>query len=185
MKILKIFLNVIYSVIVVLFVVIALALASASLNLPVPYKLYTVISGSMEPAIHTGSVVMVTPSKTYRKGDIITFWPSSTAADSTVTHRIADLKTVDGRPSVVTKGDANNTTDLSPTPVTDIIGKLVVAIPYLGYPVAFAKTQLGLILLVIIPTTLIVYSEFQNIIKEAKKLLAARRTPEHDAQKDS
>ena len=48
----------------------------------------------------------------------------------------------------------------------DIIGKKIAAVPYLGFPISYAKTTPGLILLVIIPAVIIIYDEMQKIKKE-------------------
>src|SRR3989344_1401902 len=82
-KLTKILEYLIYAVLVFLAV---LVLASA---LPIPggVKTFVVRSGSMEPAIHTGSVVVVFPSSDYNVGHIITFGPN-TRTETPTTHRI-------------------------------------------------------------------------------------------------
>ncbi len=39
-----------------------------------PFQAYIVSSGSMEPAIKTGSVVVVSPKSSYQVGDVVTFY---------------------------------------------------------------------------------------------------------------
>ena len=89
------------------------------------YERYVIISGSMEPAIGTGSVVYdrVVPVEELAVGDIITFLPPPEYnVEDPVTHRIHDSSrapqgtTVNGEPAggavqYRTKGDANKEVD--------------------------------------------------------------------------
>jgi hypothetical protein len=93
----------------------------------------------------------------------------------TTTHRIYEVKIEDGKEQYITKGDANDAPDSVPTSKDLVLGKTIFSIPLLGYPVSFAKTREGLIILVVIPATIIVYSEAITIKNEAAKLLAERR----------
>ena len=146
---------------------IAIFLVASTLNLPNGYKLYTVQSGSMQPAIAIGSLVVSQPATDYKVGEVITF----KNAPAPTTHRIQEIKD-----SVyTTKGDANDSADTEPVRQEQILGKVVLSLPYLGYPVAFAKTQTGFLLLIIIPATIIVYSEILNIKNEIKKIRRQRR----------
>lgn len=85
---------------------------------------YRVATGSMTPTIGVGNVVVVQPQAEYRKGDIITF---ITHDGKTITHRIAEVKPE----GYVTKGDANNHTDVLNPDFTKshTIGKVVVHFP--------------------------------------------------------
>ena len=99
---------------------------------------YAVVSGSMEPAIHVGSVCMVDmnyPFKDIKKGDII----SMQSGDLAITHRVVEV-TGSG---LVTKGDANNTQDTGYVTVDNYFGKTVLSLPMLGYVVIFFKSNLG------------------------------------------
>ncbi|MCL4367353.1 signal peptidase I, partial [Patescibacteria group bacterium] len=163
-------LNIAYWIILVFLVVIGGFAALSALEVPKQYQFFVVQSGSMEPAIKTGSLVVVKPSENYLPDDVITFKDGN----NTVTHRLMKVDYNDG---IVyqTKGDANNTPDLQQIRADKVIGKVIFNIPFLGYPVGFAKTPTGFILLVIIPATIIVYSELMNIKNETVKLLAERK----------
>lgn len=161
-----------------LFIIAGLAALSA-FGLPKSFRLFVVQSGSMEPTVKTGSLVIVQPENQYKKNDIITF-KSRPDADIRnpgllITHRIVDIKEDKGEVFFTTKGDANNAPDMESRPAGNVLGKVVFSIPYLGYPVGFAKTQTGFILLIVIPATIIVYSEAITIKNETAKLLAKRR----------
>jgi len=80
------------------------------------YERYVIVSGSMDPAIPTGSVVYdrVVPVEELELGDVITFVPPvEYGIDAPVTHRIVDIATGDGEGAPVfrTKGDANDSMD--------------------------------------------------------------------------
>ena len=70
------------------------------------YNIYTVISGSMEPAIPVGSLVYVKyqEPETIQKKDVIAFYGAKDAS-SIVTHRVVTNKKLSGE--FITKGDAN------------------------------------------------------------------------------
>lgn len=143
-------------------------LSVKNINLP---KLYLVQSGSMEPAVGVGSVVIVSPDTTYVNGDIISFDLQGTGK-SVITHRIAYKEFPDGisgDPQYVSKGDANEDFDASKVANKNIIGRVRLVIPYLGYLASWAKKPWGFILLVIVPATILIYEELKTIFGEAKK----------------
>ena len=159
---------------VLIFAVVALIVISI---LPIPgnYKLLIVQSGSMEPAIKTGSVVVVKPAENYKAGDIITF--EDRGKDKTTTHRILDLEVISGQTQYITKGDANNAEDSSRVSESKIIGKVLTSIPYAGYILATAKEPIGFILLVIVPCAIIILEEMGKIWKEVKLSKKNKHTP--------
>ncbi len=151
-------------------IVIIFALFALSSKIPIPgnYKLLTVMSGSMEPKIKTGSLIVIKPASLYKINDIVTFKNSPTSQETT-THRIIETQEVGGTQFAITKGDANPSEDSNKVPANLIIGKVIFKIPYLGYPMNFAKTLPGVIILIVIPGTIIIYDEILNIAKELKK----------------
>lgn len=103
---------------------------------------YVVISGSMEPAVPVGSMVYSgqTDPSTLESGDIIVF--NSADTDGTpITHRIVENHIADGE--VITKGDANEQNDLSPVKYADILGKVQLTVPMLGYIASPLATLMG------------------------------------------
>jgi len=127
-----------------------------------------VLSGSMEPKIKTGSIVLVKGASTYKPGDVVTF---KGEGKTPTTHRIV-AETQEG---FVTRGDANNADDFKKVQPQNILGKALFSIPYLGYLIAWAKTTAGLICLIVIPAVIIIYSEALAIQKELKKIIKARQ----------
>lgn len=166
MKKILVFLN--YFVILLVFVV-AIMIFSTVFNTPLGFKFLVVESGSMEPAIKIGSLIAIAPSNTFETGDIITFKKNQSVNKKeklgTTTHRIVGTE----KNNIITKGDANKSNDDKTIDKDLIIGKVKYIIPFLGYVISFAKTQTGFILLMVIPATIIIYSELLNIKKEVKR----------------
>jgi len=88
--------------------------------LPVPVTLMVIVSGSMEPAILPGDLVLVA-GRSFGAGDIIA-WCSSPFY--CVVHRVINVST----DHVVTKGDANPIPD-HPIPLWAVKGRVVAVIP--------------------------------------------------------
>lgn len=129
-------------------VLILLAVICAGLLLTVPkmlgYEVYNVVSGSMEPEIPIGSLILVGPAQpeTIAEGEVIAFESS----DSVVTHRVVSNKKLEGE--FVTKGDANAQEDLTPVPYTAFIGRVERHVPYLGQYMVIYSTNVGKIYLI-------------------------------------
>ena len=164
-------------------ILISLALLFIGSMFPIPgnYKMMTVLSGSMEPAIHTGSVVIVKPMKSYEIGDVITFG-KATKTETPITHRIYDMRIQESNPIYVTKGDANNAHDQREIMANEVIGKVLFSVPYAGYAVEAAKKPIGFILIIIIPAVVIVGDELRKIWKEIIKLRNKKKDKEQDKE---
>ena len=160
-KIIQTFLNIIL-------VAIVLLILTSIFPITGDYKILVVKSGSMEPAIKTGSVVFVGPQEEYKINDIITF-AGRGGKESSITHRIIEIEEINGKKSFITKGDANNAEDERKITEDKIIGKVLFSIPYAGYIVVAAKEPFGFALLIIIPAGLIILEEIGKIRKELKK----------------
>lgn len=130
------------TVLVALIVILALLLVGARL---VGMQVFTVLSGSMEPTYHVGSLIYV-KEVDYRElesGDVITFMlDESTLA----THRIVEVVPDEEDPTVLryrTKGDANDAEDGSLVHYKNVVGTPVFTIPYLGYVANFIQNPPG------------------------------------------
>lgn len=131
-KTLKKILNVISTILVAIVVVLALLLVGARF---IGLNVYTVLSGSMEPTYHVGSLIYVKDIDTdeLKAGDVITYMLDE---DTIVTHRIVDVIPDETDPSIIrfqTKGDANDSVDGSLVHYKNVIGTPVFSIPKLGY----------------------------------------------------
>ena len=101
-----------------------------------------ILTGSMEPEISPGDVVLVEKMKTEKnidalsKNDIIHF----RRGDITITHRITQvLHDKDGNLSFRTKGDSNDDEDTETVEPNDVKGIVNHAIPKIGMPVLWLK----------------------------------------------
>ena len=171
--------NVFYWVLLAVVIVVAGTAALSATGMPKQLMLFVVQSGSMEPAIKTGSVVFVKPQGNYKVGDVITFKQNIDSdiknPSLTVTHRIVAVNNINNQEIFTTRGDANNVEDMRQVPKATVLGRVLFGVPYLGYPVGFVKTQTGFVLLIVIPATIFVYSEILSIKKEAKKVMKERK----------
>jgi signal peptidase len=104
-----------------------------------------VSGGSMEPAIPMGSVVIATPVPAAQlvPGDIVSVRVGEKQA--VFTHRIVRLVDREGGTWLETKGDANDEPDPSIIPVTSVIGRVAISVPYAGYAVWLSSTAQGLV----------------------------------------
>lgn len=133
------------------------------------YRIMVVQSGSMEPAIKTGSVIMTAPFRDYKKDDVITFGSADRSNEPT-THRIYDLEVVEGKIYYITQGDANNAPDSRKVAQEEVVGKMLFHIPYAGYLVASVRKPLGFMLVLIVPALFIIFDQMKNIFREIKKV---------------
>ena len=99
------------------------------------YSALIVLSGSMEPTIKTGEVIVIHAQKDYKIKDILTYREGGIL----VTHRIVD----ETETTYTTRGDVNNTDD-PPIKKTQAIGKTIFHIPYLGKAILFVQSPIGL-----------------------------------------
>lgn len=173
----------VYCLFIAFIAAIAVLLIISVLPITGNYKVLTVLSGSMEPAIKTGSVVVVKPANNYKIGDIITFGEISKTKAPT-THRIADIKVQDSQPIYITKGDANNTPDQKEVAGKEIIGKVLFDVPYVGYAVYAAKKPWGFALIIIAPAMIIIWDEARKIWKEIKKAKSDKKKTEDNTEKN-
>ena len=102
--------------------------------LPMPFGVgaAVVISGSMEPTLKVGELVFVRSADSYQLGEIIVFQEKkqhdSHFEIELTTHRVISVEGT----IYTTQGDANNTPD-GPVELSDIKGKIVWSVPYIGY----------------------------------------------------
>jgi signal peptidase len=135
--------------------VVGIALAAVG-----PYAIgarsFTVLSGSMEPTIHTGDVVVVrsiAPLEA-RIGDVVTFRDPQNNR-KLVTHRLRRVDVVDGTAAMVTKGDANNTTEKWSVSASGRIGRVQYRIPYIGRVFSSVRGRGGGFFVLLLPVILL------------------------------
>ena len=119
------------TILVALVVLLAVALVGVRLA---GIRTFTVLSGSMEPTYHVGSLIYVkkVDPTTIRPGQVITFMLDE---NTVATHRVVEVVPDEDDPSTLrfrTKGDANEENDMSPIPYYYFIGRVVKSIPRVG-----------------------------------------------------
>ena len=132
-------------------------------NTPWAYKTFLVQSGSMSPTINTGDLIFVKSINYYQTGDIVTFTDTN---NKKVTHRISQVNFESSKNIYHTKGDANTVIDNDTITDNQIIGKVFFHLPFLGYLITFSKTLPGIIIFIVIPSTVIIYDEIRKILKQ-------------------
>jgi signal peptidase I len=137
------------------------------------WKIDVVLSGSMEPELKVGSVVITRPLEveSIKVGDIITF--RSPVNERFTTHRVVSLE---NSPSFIlhTKGDANEDMDPFIVGSQSIVGKVCFNVAYLGYAIQFMKSRLGFLITLYLPGLIIVITEALNIWRELVKEKSTR-----------
>jgi signal peptidase I len=135
----------------------------------VGWRPFTVLSGSMEPAISTGDVVLderIEPMDV-RLGDVVTFRDPEDSS-RLITHRVLDARARENALVVVTKGDANNTSERWSVPLDGEIGRVAFRVPALGYMLAWTH-DIGPLFLIAIPALLLAGLELVRIWRPARK----------------
>lgn len=135
--------NIVTSIIVALAVLLAIALVGVRL---IGFQVFTVLSGSMEPTYHVGSLIYVKDVNytELEAGDVITFMLDE---DTVATHRIVEVVPDETDSSVLrfkTKGDANAAEDGSLVHYKNVIGTPVFTIPKLGYVANYIQNPPGM-----------------------------------------
>jgi signal peptidase len=131
-------------------------------------KSLTVLSGSMEPTIHVGDVVVVRQIAALdaRVGDVVTF-RDPTGPDRLITHRVRKISIADGKVSFETKGDANTSIERWHVPSDATIGLVMYRVPRIGYVLFYVHGALGRLLLVVVPALLLGGYEIWRIWRPA------------------
>lgn len=164
----KLLTNIFYGIFILLLLGVAALFMASSLPIQNNLELKIVESGSMEPSIMTGALVIVAPAKEYKLGEVITF--SSATTKIPTTHRIAGMEMVDGKILYTTKGDANEEADNAKIFGSNIIGKVYLDVPYAGFILDFARQPLGFAFLIGLPALMIILGEISKIWSEWRRM---------------
>lgn len=141
---------------------------------PPNFNAYVVETGSMLPEIQIKDVVLTKKvgAEKLKIGDVITFIsPDPRLSNITVTHRIHDIleDPVTGEEKYQTKGDNNNTVDTALVPEYNILGKVILKIPKLGFLQDFLVDMSGWIYVILLPCLAIISYDIFKLIKAIGK----------------
>ena len=118
----------------------ARTLIGDKIPMPFGYGFSVVLSGSMEPELNVNDLVIIKKQKSYQSDDIIVYQDDNLL----VIHRIIEIN----GETAVTKGDANEVNDPEIS-ITQIKGKMVMHIPFIGCIVQFIKSTIGTVLVLL------------------------------------
>ena len=170
------------TVLIVAVVVLAILLAGVRLVGLTPY---TVLSGSMEPNYHVGSLVYIreTDPTTLQVDDPVTYRMTD---GTTVTHRVYEVLEQDGRPAYRTKGDANDDPDGPLLTPDRVMGRPVFTIPLLGYVSVFVQNPPGSLITVVVCALLLALTLLTDLLfPNGNKSPGEDKPPDNDAEQAS
>ena len=125
----------------ILLIVVILACIPLTVPRLMGYQIYSVVTGSMEPEIPIGSMVYVKSivPKELKEKDVVAFY-GGRDTNAIITHRVVYNDLISGQ--IITKGDANKTTDMNPVSYSNVIGIVEYTLPKVGaLAQAFTSTQ--------------------------------------------
>ncbi|KAA0548335.1 signal peptidase I [Bacillus sp. BGMRC 2118] len=142
------------------------------------WQFKTVLSGSMEPGIKTGSIIAVKTGgdkNRFKQGDVITFMEDK---DKLITHRITEVVKSGEQVMYRTKGDNNNSEDTNPVLSSNVVAEYKgFTVPNLGYFISFANSKNGAFLFIIPGILLFCYSLFSIWRVLAQVELVSKKSP--------
>jgi len=160
-----------------------LAVASGSMSLPrdVPDPGW---ASPFSPTLHTGDLIIIDGVNASQihpgpppVGDILVFHVSP-GSDELIVHRAIGNTTIDGKFYFVTQGD-NNDIPGPPggglVPVSSVVGKVVMRIPWFGYIALDMRNSTGILIIVIL---IILFIVLESIVSEVQH----RRTGKKEKQ---
>lgn len=105
-------------------------------------SLLVVVTGSMEPTIKAGELIIISEEENYKKDDIVTYFDKD---GYLITHRI--IKLSDN--TFITKGDGNNIED-EENNINQIEGKVVMHSRILGFFIIYLLKPLVIFYIIIL-----------------------------------
>lgn len=169
--------NTLTTLLVALVVILAILLVGVRF---VGLKPYTVLSGSMEPTYHVGSLIYVkeVDPLELEAGDVITYMLDE---DTLSTHRIVEIVPDEEDSSVVrfqTKGDANEAVDGSLVHCNNVVGSPVFTIPWLGFVANYIQNPPGTYIAIAFGAILLLLVFLPDLLFEEEKEGQCRKAPD-------
>jgi signal peptidase len=165
----------------------ALAVASGSMcTLPGSYC--DGWSHPFEPTLHVGDLIIVQGvdpeeinAANYPDGDIIVFH-KPLGGNELIVHRAIANQTIDDEIYFTTRGDGNTGSDSTPVPGDQVVGKVILRIPWIGHIALFLRNSSGIFIIIILIVILVIVEfvipTFSSEKAEAKQAGEAKRVAE-------
>ena len=151
---------------IVFFIFLGLCLIVAIIPFILKVHLYTIASNSMEPKMKVGDLVVTKKIEMndLKKQDIIAYRRD----DIVVTHRIIDINEKGN--GLITKGDNNVYADSGEIIESQVLGKVILNIPFIGYIYSFIRIySLWICIFILVFGCLLNYLNNKNEVKKWKK----------------
>lgn len=163
-KILKKIWNIVSTILVVLIVLCAVFLMGSRI---MGYRVFNVISGSMEPEFSVGDLIYVkeVDVNSIKVDDPITFILNEDLV--VATHRVVEIDVENQY--FYTKGDANEIADNDPVHFNNVIGVPKFSIPLLGYVSDYIQNPPGMYITIAVGVVLIIAVFLPDMISKKKK----------------
>ena len=99
-------------------------------------------------------------------GDVVTY----RAMDESyygilITHRVVDIQNKNGKKVFVTKGDNNETVDRSTIEFGQILGKVIMRVPKVGYIKYFLVSSYGWLIAIVVPSLVIIGYDIFKLVR--------------------
>ena len=149
------------------------------------FSVFQVQSGSMEPEIPVGGIVIVHKQKpsSLKVGDIISFYSNDMTISGEInTHRIVEIKDSDSGEKIFrTKGDANDAVDTAAVFEVDIIGKVILNVGTVGGSVlGVLRNPKIIFIFIVLPLIFITMGEAVNLAKLIAEYKFSEQKDEED-----
>lgn len=142
-----------------------LIISAATVSYASGMRMFVVNSGSMEPELKTGDIVVTRPQAAYSLGETITYQ----SEQSQTTHKIVSVVRSDTNQWFRTKGEANELEDKGLVSPDAVIGKVVAVIPGLGMLLMLPK-RAYLLLMIWLICSIVLVMELAQLQKAIRKL---------------
>lgn len=151
---------------ILVIIVVALAVMLVGVKLA-GIETFSVLSGSMEPTYHVGSVIYVkeVEPEEVEVGDPITFVLDENL--TVATHRVVEIDAASQH--FITKGDANQFIDAKPVHFNNLIGKPIFTIPKMGYIVNYIQNPPGKYIAIAMAAIILMLAFVPSLFEDEEK----------------
>lgn len=141
-----------------------------------------VTSGSMEPTIYRGDLLIIQAraAEDIHLFDIVVYQDTTYHTDGPIVHRVIEIEIIDGEYYYTTKGDNNAVQDPGVRTHDEIVGVVVLTIPWLGNVSLALRSEFGMVFIVIIFIAIIIVPEL--VCKDDEEEETPIETPSTEPQ---